>query len=396
MKSRRILGGWLTIVACALALAVGCDDSGGSDGDAGAGGGTGGGAGGGTGGGAAGGAGGDAGGAGGGAGGAGGGTGGGAGGDGPRPMEPPVDERCPQARSGDYFLVAYPDRVDAYRLTLSPGSDDTPAGYSTAYECQFLALGANGITDAISMAYHEPTDQFFVLQTEDDRGAIYAFSSNGEFVGQTDVNVNLAGAGGLWPDGGDGFVAWSRRNSNFYSLNSEGRFAGTWTPPDWPSARLQNVTDVAFLNRDQVVISFSDQKPRLFQDLRAEFENEIVGPANAVTAVQTRDGVKILMTSQLGGEGNAYGVLLTGAANSRRTAPDVEAVLVEAGEIVDGIDLITLDEGIAVLDSALQGAPSVTFFLSTGTPAGMVSLQPEGRGKDTPIGIDFRRVFPDF
>ena len=42
----------------------------------------------------------------------------------------------------------------------------------------------------------------------------------------------------------------------------------------------------------------------------------------SVVGVETEEGIKILMTAQIGGEGNAYGVALYKAAESGRVAPE--------------------------------------------------------------------------
>ena len=48
-------------------------------------------------------------------------------------MEEPIDSRCPDAQAGTYLLVAFPDRVDAYRQRM----------FGATYLCKFLDLAGS-------------------------------------------------------------------------------------------------------------------------------------------------------------------------------------------------------------------------------------------------------------
>ena len=386
MGIRRLDGGLLGLGLLGLALtAFGCDDGddpSGAGGEGGAGGmvetdrGV-----------AMGGAGGGEGGMGGGEGGVGGGAGGMGGGEGGAGgmvfVEEPIDDRCPDAQAGTYLLVVYPDRVDAYRQNQ----------FDAAFFCEFLDLDGNGITRGTGVV-QASDGSFLAVSPEDDRGTIYRFTHNGEFDERVDVNVNLAGIKGIWNTFGDDFIVWSAANQNFYRLNQDARFTGPWTPPQWQGSRIEGVTDVTFLDTDAVVMTFNDRPARLFMfpDSPQFPERTGVGAGNAVQAVDTADGVKLLMSAQIG-MGGGYGVILFDSIGvGREPAIVVERNLIPASEIVDGIDILVLDEGFMILDSALGGSPKITTYDADGMLRGEVLIQRPGN----PIGLIRSRIFPDF
>jgi hypothetical protein len=320
-----------------------------------------------------------AGGAGGGAGGAGGeGGGGGAGGV----VVPPVEERCPEAQAGTFLLVLHGDRIDAYRQR----------DFAVSYVCEFIPLAAYGITQATGFA-RGADGNFYVVHTAGDRGQVHAFDPNGTLVDRVESNVNLAGVDGIWNTFGDDFVAWSGANQNFYRLSAEGRYMGTWEPPQWQGSRVPRVTDVVFLSQDSVLMTFGDRPAKLFKaPFAPDFPEDEVGPGNAVLGVPTDEGVKILMSAQIGGSGNGYGVVLYKAAERGRAPPELERVLIAASEITDGVDLLALDTGLLVLDSALGGSARISSFNLEGALQMEIPLQ----GAGNPISFMLAPIFPDF
>jgi hypothetical protein len=340
---------------------------------------------------------------GGGAGGAGGGAGGGVGGapeggmvGGGEPPPPPpinnetpIEERCPDAQTGTFLLVLYPDRVDAYRQR----------DFNVSYFCTFLDLAGNGINDATGMV-RTRDGRFLVVQTREGRGEVHAFNSNGEWEARLDSNINLAGVSGIWNTFGDDFVAHSRANQNLYKITAEGTWNGTWSPPVWQGSRLANVTDMVFVDIEEVFMTFSDRPAKLFKHPDApDFSDEQVGPGNSITAVETDQGIKVLMTAQIGGEGNGYGVLIYKPAGGGRThsgrsdfPPELESVLVQEADIVDGADLASFDLGFLVLDSAVGGSARISGWNDGGELQSELSLQQPGN----PMQMLRALIFPDF
>jgi hypothetical protein len=300
-------------------------------------------------------------------------------------MEVPIDDRCPDAQTGSFLLVLFPDRVDAYRQRE----------FGASYFCQFLDLAGNGITEATGMAFNRNGDKIFIVQPEDDKGAVYEFDTNGSFVRRVTRNVNLAGADGIWNTFGEKFVVWSRTSENLYELGDDGSFRQPFSPPVTRGSRVEKVTDMVFLDQDSILMTFSNRPAKLFKNpFGPEFPADEIGPGNAVVGIDTEEGVKILMTAQIGGEGNAYGVVLYKAAESGRVPPEREQIIVAGGdgEIVDGIDLIALDTGLLVLDSDLAGTAKITSFNAQG--ALQVTVPVHGGGN--PSMMMKARIFPDF
>lgn len=309
---------------------------------------------------------------------------GGMGGAGGTPMmETPIDERCPEAQAGTYLLVYYPDRVDAYRQR----------DFGATFFCEFLDLDGNGITTATGVV-QRLDGSFLVAAPEDGRGAIYQFTADGEFGQRVESNVNLAGIGGIWNTFGDDFVVWSAANQNLYKLSESGQFRGPWEPPQYQGARVPGITDMTFLDSDAVVMTFSDRPAQLFMFPDApSFPENLVGPGNAAQAVQTDEGPKVLMSAQVGGEGNGYGVVIFKPILAGRQAAIMqESVLVPASEIVDGVDLLVLGSGFMVLDSSLGGTARITAYDSAGLLREEVPLMRPGN----PIGFARLAIFPNF
>lgn len=301
------------------------------------------------------------------------------------PMETPIDERCPDAQAGTYLLIFYPDRVDAYRQRE----------FGATFFCEFLDLDGNGIRTASGVAQRTLDGSFLVAVPEEGKGSIYEFTPNGEFSRRVESNVNLAGVAGLWNTFADDFVVWSAANQNLYKLNESGQFRGPWEPPQYQGARVPAVTDMTFLDTDAVVMTFRDRPAQLFMFPDSpSFPDNLVGPGNAAQAVQTDEGPKVLMSAQIGGEGNGYGVVIFKPILAGRAAAIMqEAVLVPASEIVDGVDILVLGSGFMVLDSALGGTPKITAYDSNGMLREEIPLMRPGN----PIGfMRAPNIFPDF
>lgn len=300
-----------------------------------------------------------------------------------RPMEEPIDDRCPDAQAGQYLLVIYPDRVDAYRQNE----------FNAAFFCEFLDLDGNGIESAAGVV-RASDGSFLAVNPEGDRGAIYRFSADGEFSEQVDVNANLSGIAGIWNTFSDDFIVWSAAFQTFSRLNPDGRYTGPWTPPQWQGSRVEAVTDVAFIDNDAAIMTFSDRPARLFMAPNSpQFPEQTgVGAGNAVQGVETEEGTKVLMTAQIG-DGGGYGVALFEPIGVGREAAIVrERLLVNASEIVDGIDILVVDVGFMILDSALGGSPKISAYDAEGMLRGEVVLQRPGN----PIGMMQASIFPNF
>ncbi|MCA9527653.1 MAG: hypothetical protein KC549_15300, partial [Myxococcales bacterium] len=286
-------------------------------------------------------------------------------------------------QAGTYLLVFYPDRVDAYRQRE----------FGATFFCEFLDLAGNGITTATGVA-QRLDGSFLVSVPEEGRGAVYQFTANGEFDRRVESNVNLAGIAGIWNTFGDDFVVWSAANQNLYKLSEAGQFRGPWEPPQYQGARVPGITDMTFLDTDAVVMTFRDRPAQLFMFPDApSFPANLVGPGNSTIAVQTDEGPKVLMSAQIGGEGNGFGVVLFKPIRAGRAAAiEQESVLIPASEIVDGIDLLSLSSGFLVLDSNLAGTAKISGYDAMGLLRDEVPLMRPGN----PIGFARVPIFPDF
>ncbi len=300
-------------------------------------------------------------------------------------MESSVDERCPDAQTGDFLLVVYPDRVDAYRQFE----------FSATYFCKFLALDENGLTNVTGMARSRDNSTFYVVQPEEGKGSVYAFDANGSFSRLATTNVNLDGVAGIWNDFGDKFIVWSATSQNLYELGDDASYRLPFSPEIWSGSRVPGITDILFLDDEAMLATFSDRSPKLFKrPFAPDWPADEIGPANAVTGVATEEGTKLLMTAQIGGIGNAYGVVLYDPAISGRVPPEQERVMVSAGsgEIIDGIDIMVMDSGFMVMDSDLAGTAKLTSFNQEGVMQQVIPLE----GGGNPIMMMSTRIFPDF
>lgn len=311
-----------------------------------------------------------------------GGDGGGGGEGGMRPMEPSIDDRCPDAQAGTFALVAFPDRVDAYRHRAQ----------GIGYACEFLALRANGITNATGIT--RGVDGFFyVVQPEEGTGSIYKFSPNGEFVEKTLSNVNLQGISGIWNTFGDEFLVHSNLSQNMYRINANLQFRGGAMLPAWQGSQVENVTDVVYLDQDSVVMTFSDRPAKLFKlPFGPDWPTDVVGAGNAVAGVETEEGVKVLMSAQVGGLEAGYGVALFAAAESGRVTPDLEQWIIPEGEIEDGAAIVAHSTGLLVLDSGRGGTARLHDYNGIGDRQNSADLQGDG----VPFDVMLEQVFPDF
>ncbi|MCA9537977.1 MAG: hypothetical protein KC620_03780, partial [Myxococcales bacterium] len=258
-----------------------------------------------------------------------------------RPMERPIEERCPDAQAGTFLLVLFPDRIDAYRQR----------DFGASYFCEFLALADNGITHATGFAIDRDGTTIYVVQPEEGKGSVYAFDTNGRFQRKVQSNVNLDGVEGIWNTFGERFVVWSALSQNLYELESDGTFRTQFVPPNEMGSLARNLTDLVFIDQETMIATFSDRPAKLYKrPFSPSWDAAEVGPGNAVAAVETEEGIKVLMTAQVGGAGNGYGVLLYEAVLSGRAVPDLEQVLVPASEdVVDGIDLMVLELGVGFM-----------------------------------------------
>ncbi|MEE2786968.1 MAG: hypothetical protein VX589_06480 [Myxococcota bacterium] len=307
--------------------------------------------------------------------------------DSPAPSsESSIDTRCPAAQAGEYLLVLYRDRVDAYRVR----------DFSLDDPCTFLDLAGNNITAASGMVVtkDEPA-RIFVAQPEEGCGGIYEFNLNGEFVKKVESNINLRGIAGLWNTFGDDLIAWSGASSNFYNVSSEGKFAGSANLPN-STNRIQGVTDLKYIDPESLVMTFRDRPPQVFKDpFNPPLKKEEIGPANTVETVQTNKGPQVIFSARLGPEGSPMGIVLYDAVVSGREPPERERILVSAddGDIDDGIGVLTRpDGGIWVLDSGLNGPPRLTAFDTTGA----VQTVTTGANGETALRLFRARIFPDF
>jgi hypothetical protein len=303
----------------------------------------------------------------------------------PPPVETPVEERCPDAQLGRYLLVGFPDRVDAYRQRE----------FGATYFCKFLDLAGNGLSDATDFARGgEPGSPFFVTRTRDGRGEVHTFSPDGRYVGRTESNINLAGISRIWPKpGGGGFIAWARANSNLYELSAEGTFVGPWEPPGWQGALVRDLTNLLFIRQDAAIATFTVAPPRVFiNPFFIDLPSEQINAANAIAGVDTPEGKKLLITAEVSGAGNGFGVVLYKPVISQLAPPEREDVLVEPGEIKDGISILPLSSGFLVLDSAVGGAAAITSFNGEGMLQEQIGLT----GAGNPYRMIFEQVFPSF
>jgi len=303
----------------------------------------------------------------------------------PAPVETPIEARCPDAQLGRYLLVGFPDRVDAYRQRE----------FGASYFCKFLDLGGNGLTEVSDFARGgEPGSPFFAVTTREGRGEVHSFNPDGQYVGRTESNINLAGISRLWPKpGGGGFIAWARANSNLYEISSEGRFVGPWNPPGWQGALVRDLTNMLFIRQDAAIATFTSGPPRVFiNPFSIVLPAEQIGAANAIAGVDTPEGKKLLITGEVDGAGNGFGVALYKPVISQQAPPERESVLVAPGEIKDGISILPLSSGFIVLDSAVGGAPSITSFNGEGALQEQIGLD----GAGSPNRMVFEQVFPSF
>jgi len=233
-----------------------------------------------------------------------------------------------------------------------------------------------------------------VVQPEDGRGSIYAFKANGEFVRKVQSNVNLEGVDGIWNTFGERFIAWSATSQNLYEIEDDGTFRTLYSPPQWQGSRVDGITDILFLDQEAMLATFRDRPAQLFKaPFAPSWPEDEVGPGNAVAGVETEEGIKILMTAQVGGAGNGYGVLLYEPAISGRAPPEQDRVLVPASEdVVDGIDLVGLPNGFLVLDSNLAGTAKLTTYNAEGELQNLIPLEGGGNPKE----MTRARIFPDF
>ena len=301
-----------------------------------------------------------------------------------------VDDRCPDARAGEHVLVLYPDRVEAYRRDMR--------GFKVNYVCEILALREQGVTAAVMMA-EGANGEIYVAQPEEGGGAVYRYTLSGEFLGKGDVNINLTDLAGLWRGEGDGLIAWSRSNENFYQLDAEGNFQGRWTPPHAADSRVSGVVDLLVLEPDEegrprAMMAFEDRPPQIFAFPNSpSFPEGELATARAFSPVETEIGDKYLISGAV--DGLPHGVAIYQPVISGRTPPMRQTVSVISGDpgLGDGADLFPVAQGFFVLNSGSTGdAPQLSSFNTMGIPQEQSTLHTA----DTPINVILTTAFPNF
>ncbi len=284
-----------------------------------------------------------------------------------------IEERCPEAQTGTFLLLAYPDRVDAYRL-LEEGA---------RFFCAFLEFKSIGLE--ISSFTKLAEGDFIAGEGLEDRGRLHAFSPDGEPQGLLLSNPNLGRLAGLWPGPNGGLLAWSALSMNFYRINAEGEFMGNWEPPAWQQgSRVEDVVDLLYLESDRVVMTFSQHAPRFFGDRRVQEFAEL-GPGGGLMWVETQQGGRLLLAAEkLGQEGHGIWQYRTGNGDS---PPVYERAILSTGEFESIQAMLPTESGLILLDS--EGGLSE--FSVQGERRW--HLQPEGPGRA--FGISLERIFPN-
>ena len=178
---------------------------------------------------------------------------------------------------------------------------------------------------------------------------------------------------------------------NLYEIDDDAKFVSSYEPPGWQGSRVPNLTDLLFVRNDAVVATFSDRPPKVFvEPFAPDFAPEAIGASNAVIGVPTPEGTKLIITGEVGGAGNGYGVVLFKPIISGRIAPEQEAVLVAPGEFKDGVSILPLATGFLLLDSSIGGAAQLTSFDGNGDLQVLVTLD----GQGNPYRLMRERVFP--
>ena len=301
------------------------------------------------------------------------------------------DDRCPNAQARTQVLLAYPDRVEAFK--------QDEIGFEVEYYCTFLALYEQGITEATGIV-EAANGNFYVVQAEGDAGgSVFLYSNNGEYLKKVGPDINLKEIQGIWSIG-EQLVVWSKRSSNLYALNLEGEVQGPYQPPEQASSRLQNLTDLQYLGLDmddkpRVLATFSDRPPQLFAaPFSPNFEVSEVGPAWAITTVSTPIGDKILISGEVDGQDG--GIIRYRPVVSGRNPPTSDGVMVYPTDpgYGDGLDLVHMDDGFFLLDTGTRGdgGVSVNSFNTSGFPQVQTPIALEG----TPYKIMRTLIFKDF
>jgi hypothetical protein len=309
----------------------------------------------------------------------------------PPDMGSSIDDRCPNAQAQNRLLVLYADRVDIFKRD--------ELGFLTTYDCTFLALSEQGVTEASGLAYDE-SGNFYVVQAEGDAGgSIYVYSNNGEYIKKIGPDINLKEVKGIWPMVGE-FVVWSARNANLYKFNPSDESVSPYNLPQQVGSRILNLTDLQYLGVDSensepmVLATFSDRPPQLFAfPFSPSFEADEMGPAHAITTVDTPIGIKFLISGQI--EGGDDGIMRYRPVSLGRVPPTQDGVLVYATDpgYGDGKDMAIVGEILFVLDSGSQsGTPSLNSFNAEGFPQEQNPLNRPG----TPLALYQVSIFQDF
>ena len=300
-----------------------------------------------------------------------------------------IDDRCPDARAGVQFLVLFSDRVEAFK--------QDEVGFKVSRSCTFIQHSEQGVAEGVAMAV-SPQGNFLILAPEGEAGgSVYVYSNNGEFIGKQGPNINLKDASRIWTIN-DGFIVWIQRTGSLYQLDRDGVFVGPYTPPQANSTRLQNLTDIEYIEEDpedghRLLALFSDQPPKLFAFPNSP-ELSRIPSAQAVSTIVTQTGKKLLISGQVSGE--MKGVALFRQVNSGRMAPAFENNLVYDSdpEYGDGRDIASFEDGFYILDSGGDGAraSSLNSFNTSGVPQEQSPLGVEG----IPLEMARVTIFSDF
>ena len=304
-------------------------------------------------------------------------------------MQSTIDDRCPNARAGVQILILYNDRVEAYV--------QDEVGFKVTKSCTFIAQAEQGADNATAMAIG-PEGKVFILAPEGEAGgSVYIYSNNGEFERKVDPNINLKDVSRIWKIN-DGFVVWVSRNASLYKLDPAGEFVSVYTPPEQGSSRLQNLTDLEYIDDDEegrprILALFSDRPPQLFAFPNSPVFEGMVS-ATAVSVIETSVGKKPLMTGVI--EGTTRGVGQFRQVTSGRMAPAYDDTLVYETDdgFGDGKDIASFEDGFFILDSGDNGerSPSLNSFNTSGIPQEQSSLASE----DTPLEMTRTLIFGDF
>lgn len=323
-----------------------------------------------------------------------GGLAGGAAGGSLEPMRTLAEDRCEGARSKVQVLALYHDRLAAFK--------EDELGWEVEHYCPFLLFSEEGVIDARGIAQSPEGGFTVVYHVAEAGGGLLMYDNNGVFIRQVEPNINLANPGGIWWVE-EGYVVWSASSKNLYKLDAEGNFINTYTPPMQTSARLNNLTDMVFIGRDEednprLLATFSDRAPQLFAfpDSPSFNQMEVKG-AWAITLVDTQIGDKVVFSGEV--DGLSGGVAQYRPINSGRMTPNLDDVIIFETDdgYGNGADITPIynnegeHQGFFILDTSEETGPQISSFNSFGILQEKTSLEAHG----APMAIMRTRIFKD-